>query len=69
MGATNSCSKATLELQTAFLKPVRDGTQISRGLRKAICSSHAALHVEQLLHTIARGFRKICENSKAFCKR
>jgi hypothetical protein len=33
-------------------------------LRKAICSFHTSL--KEPLHTIARGFGKICENHEAF---
>jgi hypothetical protein len=42
MGATNRFSEAIWELQMSFLKLPEECTQISRRLRKAICSSHAA---------------------------
>jgi hypothetical protein len=74
----NCFYKAEWELQTADLKPPGSCRQLFKSLLriahkftgsfgKTYCSSHTAL--EQLLHTTARGFRKICENSKAFCKR
>ncbi len=47
MGATNRFSETAWELQKAFPKPPEKCTQISRRLKKAICSSHVAL--EQLL--------------------
>jgi hypothetical protein len=34
---------------------------------KSYCTHHVAL--EQLSHIVARGFREVYENSKAFCKR
>jgi hypothetical protein len=66
LGVTNSCPKAIRELQeTSKSLLAVDG--FPGGFRKANSSSHAAL--EQLLHPTARGFRKICENYKAFYKR
>jgi hypothetical protein len=40
---------------------------LPEGFGKGIKSSHVAS--EQLLHTVARRFKEVCENSKAFCKR
>ncbi len=62
MGDTNSCSKATWELQAAFLKPPESVHRFPGGFRNVICCSCAALG--QPLHTTARGFRDIYEIPK-----
>jgi hypothetical protein len=67
MGATNRFSEAAWELQMAFLKPPEKCTQISRRLKKSNLQLPCGFRTD--VSTTARGFRKICENSKAFCKR
>jgi hypothetical protein len=66
MGATNRFSEAAWELQTAFLKPPEECKQIFRRLQKSYLQLPC---VRIAVNTTARGFRKICENSKAFCKK
>ncbi len=58
--------EAAWELQMAFLKPPEKCTQISRGFRKAICSSHAAL--EQLLALQQEGLGKSVKILKHFAR-
>jgi hypothetical protein len=66
MGATNRFSKAAWELQMAFQKPPEECTQMSRSLRKAICSFHAAL--EQLLALQQEGLGKSMKILKHFAR-
>ncbi len=69
MDTTNSFSKATWELQTAFKKSLYGSIyKMDIGsFRLTICSFHSAL--EQMLNTTARLQRETCENSNAFCKK
>jgi hypothetical protein len=55
---------ATAGISNAFWGSIQ---RFSRSFRNAIYSFHAAK--EQLIHTTARGFIDVCENSSAFCKR
>jgi phosphopantetheine adenylyltransferase len=57
MGTTKRFSKAAGELQTAFLKPPEECTQISRDFRKAICSPHVPI-CRTVANTIAKSLEK-----------
>ncbi len=76
--SVNSSYKAAWELQIAFLKPPgnlctalgrlqKSSRQLSCSFRKPVCSSGVAF--KKQLNTTARGFRKICENSKPVCQK